>query len=243
MKTSLEQKTIRPGSLTDYSFYYSNRQAPAAPAPKLTAASPLTAKRFALILAVLIVGFVGFNALGGKADDKTIASTTQSQASVVGAKKDKSTPATVAPIAKNECAANTLDKFIVISIKQRHMWACTGTKVAYDAAVITGMEKHPSTLTPIGTYKIYGKMADTVLTGSDETGTWRDPVSYWMPFLDNQYGTYGFHDATWRDNSEFGKIDPYTSDDASHGCIELPLAASKWLYEWAPVGTTVTVET
>jgi lipoprotein-anchoring transpeptidase ErfK/SrfK len=62
-----------------------------------------------------------------------------------------------------------------------------------------------------------------------------------MPFLDNQYGTYGFHDATWRKASEFGNISP-TSQEASHGCIELPLASQKWLYNWAPVGTTVTVE-
>jgi lipoprotein-anchoring transpeptidase ErfK/SrfK len=62
-----------------------------------------------------------------------------------------------------------------------------------------------------------------------------------MPFLDNQYGTYGFHDATWRKDSEFGKVDP-NSADASHGCVELPLATAKWLYSWAPVGTAVTIE-
>jgi lipoprotein-anchoring transpeptidase ErfK/SrfK len=62
-----------------------------------------------------------------------------------------------------------------------------------------------------------------------------------MPFLQNKHGTYGFHDATWRNNSDFGNIDP-NSKDASHGCVELPLNASHWLYEWAPVGTTVTIK-
>jgi lipoprotein-anchoring transpeptidase ErfK/SrfK len=62
-----------------------------------------------------------------------------------------------------------------------------------------------------------------------------------MPFLSNKYGIYGFHDATWRSDSDFGNIDP-NSEDASHGCVELPLAASAWLYNWAVIGTTLTVQ-
>jgi lipoprotein-anchoring transpeptidase ErfK/SrfK len=27
----------------------------------------------------------------------------------------------------------------------------------------------------------------------------------------------------------------------SHGCVNLPLDAAAWLYDWAPVGTTVDV--
>jgi lipoprotein-anchoring transpeptidase ErfK/SrfK len=80
-----------------------------------------------------------------------------------------------------------------------------------------------------------------VLTGCDTTGCWKDPVYYWMPFLDNQYGSYGFHDATWRADSAFGNINP-DSADASHGCVETPLATAKWLYNWDQVGTTVTIE-
>jgi lipoprotein-anchoring transpeptidase ErfK/SrfK len=141
----------------------------------------------------------------------------------------------------NRCAGNNDGKLIKISIDQRRLWACDGTKVELSSAVITGLRGHAETETPIGTYHIYAKQTNTTLKGSDSRGAWSDPVYYWMPFLDNQYGTYGFHDATWRKDSAFGNVSP-DSQDASHGCIELPLATSKWLYNWAPVGTTVTVE-
>jgi lipoprotein-anchoring transpeptidase ErfK/SrfK len=145
------------------------------------------------------------------------------------------------PAKPNPCAANGLAKLALVSIGQRHLWACAGTTVAYDSPVVTGMEKLAADLTPTGTYHIYGKQTDLYLNGADSTGSWHDHVSYWMPFLDNQYGAYGFHDATWRSADAFGNISP-DSSDASHGCVELPLATATWLYDWADIGTTVTIE-
>jgi hypothetical protein len=231
MKTSLEHKTVRPGSLSDYSFYYSKRNAPrtetspSKPKRKLSIKTPLI-----LLVIVATSLFYIYN-----------------QAQQPGTKNDavasggKTAPVVVAP-PTNQCAANGYDKFIKISVSKRHLWACEGQKTVRDSAVITGIEKYDSTRTPVGTYKIYAKQADTVLTGTDEVGSWRMPVDYWMPFLDNQYGTYGFHDATWRKDSEFGNTDPYDSEKASHGCVELPLGEMKWLYEWAPAGTQLAVE-
>lgn len=132
-------------------------------------------------------------------------------------------------------------KTIIVSIGQRHLWACEDGKVAYDSAVVTGDMNNPENLTPTGSYQIYAKQTDRTLSGSDTKGKWDVHVNYWMPFLHNQYGSYGFHDATWRDNDEFGNVDPYSSA-ASHGCVELPLMASKWLYDWSAVGTQVVVQ-
>jgi lipoprotein-anchoring transpeptidase ErfK/SrfK len=103
------------------------------------------------------------------------------------------------------------------------------------------MENLAADLTPTGTYHIQSKQTDLYLNGSDDTGSWHDHVYYWMPFLNNQYGTYGFHDATWRSDGDFGNIDPYSSN-ASHGCVELPLATAKWIYGWAPIGTQLTIQ-
>ncbi|HUD10673.1 MAG TPA: L,D-transpeptidase [Candidatus Saccharimonadales bacterium] len=144
-------------------------------------------------------------------------------------------------VSTNPCAGNTLANFVLVSISQRRMWACSASTEVYNSPVVTGMEKLPADLTPTGTYTIYAKVTNLYLNGSDSTGSWHDYVNYWMPFLNNQYGTYGFHDATWRPSNAFGNISP-DSSNASHGCVEMPLATAKWLYNWAPVGTTVTIK-
>jgi hypothetical protein len=153
-------------------------------------------------------------------------------------------PQTVAapstPAKPDACAGNTLTQNIIVSISSRHLWACNGARQVHNAPVVTGMEKLAADLTLTGTYHIYAKQTVLYLDGADSTGSWHDHVHYWMPWLSNQYGVYGFHDATWRKDSDFGRVNPYSSD-ASHGCVELPLATAKWLYDWASIGTTVTI--
>ncbi len=152
----------------------------------------------------------------------------------------KPTVALSSPAASTPCSSNQLNQLIIVSISQRRLWACNNTKVAYTSSDVTGMEFLAADLTPTGTYHIYAKETDQYLVGHDTTGSWDDYVNYWMPFLDNQYGAYGFHDATWRPATAFGNISP-NSPNASHGCVETPLATAKWLYDWAVVGTTVTI--
>jgi lipoprotein-anchoring transpeptidase ErfK/SrfK len=233
MKSPLEHKTVRPGRLSDYSFYYSNRRAPAAQAPAVKPAKvrPKIPYKYLAVLIVALVGFLAYQHSGNA--DNTQQPGTPSGTSQVTQSSAETT--------SNECANNKLDKYIKVSIKARKLWACEGSKVVKTTPVITGIEKYAATETPLGDYSVYAKQADTVLTGSDDAGQWSDPVSYWMPFLDNQYGTYGFHDATWRNPKEFGAIDAHTSDKASHGCVELPLGAMGWLYHWAPTGISLTI--
>jgi lipoprotein-anchoring transpeptidase ErfK/SrfK len=232
MKSPLEHKTVRPGRLSDYSFYYSNRRAPAAQAQ--AAQTPKARRKVPIkFLAVLIFLLAGFFAYQNSNADHTKQPSTPSSAQQI------TQPSAAAPA--NECAGNKLDKYIKVSINARKLWACEGSKIVKTTPVITGIEKYDATETPLGNYNVYAKQANTVLTGSDDAGQWSDPVSYWMPFLDNQYGTYGFHDATWRNPKEFGAIDAHTSDKASHGCVELPLGAMGWLYHWAPTGVSLTI--
>jgi lipoprotein-anchoring transpeptidase ErfK/SrfK len=240
----LERKTVRPGSMGNYSYYHSDRhRVPASQVfVKPTARRGRGVNKLLVTLAVLaaLIVLPLLRPFGGGDSAAKLPSgnpqVTRPASAAIGA--------VIVPTAKSAdpCASRQDDKLVLVSVSQRHLWACQASKTVYDTPVITGILSHPETLTPPGTYHIGAKITNTTLKGSDSTGSWNDPVYYWMPFLDNQNGTYGFHDATWRADSEFGNIDP-NSADASHGCVELPLAASKWLYDWAPVHTAVTVET
>lgn len=242
MSTPLEKKTIRPGKLSNYSYYYSDRH----PISNAVPLKPKRAKKSwfkwaaaCLVLAFLVIGLPILRS-GADSDNSSsgqLSNATNRQPAPAAANV---TPTEPEPV-KNACQNNTEAKAIIVGVEARHLWACEGSKTVIDAPVITGLRGHAETETPVGTYKIYGKMQNTTLTGQDSRGSWRDPVYYWMPFLDNQYGTYGFHDATWRNDKEFGQISP-DSNDASHGCVEVPLDTQRQLYEWAPVGTPLTIQ-
>lgn len=186
-------------------------------------------------LTLVILGGISFGGWHFWNHNKTASASTHATKTITKQVNTKQTITATTP-----CTGNSLDKVIIVSISKRHLWACAAQSQQYDSAVVTGMENLPADLTPTGTYHIYGKQTNLYLNGSDSTGSWHDYVYYWMPFLNNQYGTYGFHDATWRADSDFGNIDPYSSQ-GSHGCVELPLATAKWLYLWAENGTTVTI--
>jgi hypothetical protein len=127
-------------------------------------------------------------------------------------------------------------KHIYVSITQQHLWACTGDVLLTDTAITTGASAITNVhyATPLGTSHITGESRNTVLAGHDVNGPWNDPVKFWMPFD----GGIGFHDSSWQ-------TFPYGSDlyktQGSHGCIHIPVAVIATLFDWAPLGTLVTV--
>jgi len=141
------------------------------------------------------------------------------------------------PTPTTACSDNTLTKVIIVSISQQHMWACSGTTVADESAVTTGAYALTGVddSTPTGTFHIYSKQTNLHLKGSDIYGSWDDPVQYWMPF----YSDYGFHDASWQ-TFPFG--DAAYKTQGSHGCVHLPTDTAAWVYNWAPIGTAVTIK-
>ena len=144
-------------------------------------------------------------------------------------------------IGQAECSSNSLSKEIVVSLSAQHLWACDLSHMVYASAVVTGYTGNPSNITPVGTYHIFDKLKNLNLTGKDDMGSWDDHVTYWLGFLTNKYGQFGLHDATWRKPAQFGHINTATTN-ASHGCVELPVATASWLYGWAPVGTQLIIK-
>lgn len=197
----------------------------------------LRLRRYFVILAFFVV-IIGSGLIFAYHGSKAMTTPPKSTTTAIASSNTQTVTTPVQP--PNACASNALPQLILVSISQRHMWACAGSTTVYNSAVITGMEFLPADLTPTGTYHIYAKVTNQYLKGCDTTGCWNDYVNYFMEFLDNQYGIYGFHDATWRTADDFGNISP-NSTDASHGCVEMPLAAAAWLYKWSNIGTTVTI--
>lgn len=250
MRSSLENKRVRPSmGLDNYTGFY--KEADSAPAKKSTARkrgsgnrtkSTAYLKILGVVVLVAVIGIVASALNSHPAKKPTVVAEKTSKVTAPPSTSKAVEPvATVAPSSgETHCAGNQQAKLVLVSISERHMWACEGAKSVYDSPVITGIASVAETETPTGTYKIYSKQRNVVLTGSDPTGSWNDNVQYWMPFLVNQYGVYGFHDASWRKDSEFGNVDP-NGPNGSHGCVNLPTATAAWLYNWAPVGTVVTV--
>ncbi len=127
-------------------------------------------------------------------------------------------------------------KHIYVSIAEQHLWACTGEVLLTEAAVTTGASALTNVhdATPIGTMRINSKVRNTVLAGHDVNGSWYDRVTYWMPFS----GGDGFHDAPWQ---TFPLGSPLYTTQGSHGCVHVPLAVIATLFDWAAIGTLVTI--
>jgi hypothetical protein len=144
---------------------------------------------------------------------------------------------TKVPQASPFCAGNRVGtRHIYVNIELQHLWACSGVDLYLDTAVTTGAWKltHVNDATPIGTFHIYGKARNVVLSGHDYYGSWHDHVAYWMPF----YGPYGFHDASWQ-KFPFGSS--LYKTEGSHGCVHVPVSVLGEIFNWAPIGTAVTI--
>jgi len=149
------------------------------------------------------------------------------------------TTAVVAPAPKpkpkprpNACAGNSVRQLVLVSVAKQHLWMCAANHLVYSAAVTTGAVDLPYDATPTGSYQIQGKETDRTLTllSGDQY-----QVNYWIPF---DAPLFGFHDSSWQ-NFPYGS--PRYRTEGSHGCVHTPLAAIRFLYNWADVGATVTI--
>jgi hypothetical protein len=139
-----------------------------------------------------------------------------------------------APVDLGVCRTNPAGRLLLlVSVSEQSMWACDGPTPAGESRVTTASAALGE-ITPTGTWHLEVKATDVDLRGCAFDGCWDDFVNYWMAWN----GPYGFHDATWQ-TFPFGNSAYAT--DGSHGCAHLPLAVARWMYAWAPIGTTVTI--
>ena len=106
-------------------------------------------------------------------------------------------------------------------------------KLKLEAPVITGNNGNNGTVshkTPTGKYLFYSsnKTMHATLRGTNDDGSkYASDVTYWMPFITNR--GIGFHDASWKTNSQFYDVNTYLSN-GSHACVNMQFADAQDLY-------------
>jgi len=121
-------------------------------------------------------------------------------------------------------------KEIVVSVSAQSMWAYEAGELVISSLVSTGTGNVPETVTPVGAASILAKFDAQTMEGNISGEQYRvEDVPYVMYFDDLGNALHGTY---WHSN--FGA-------PMSHGCVNLPMDIAAWVYEWAPVGTAVTV--
>ena len=99
----------------------------------------------------------------------------------------------------------------------------------------------PELPTDVGSFKVLRKNSPWTMHSPFPLGS-----PYWYPDTRVNYVLWfnddgsGLHDAYWRSKYGPGTNGPGRSG-GTHGCVNIPLADTVWLYNWAPVGTPVTI--
>lgn len=113
-------------------------------------------------------------------------------------------------------------RWIEVNLTEQRVYAWEGDVLMNSFIVSTGTWATP---TVTGTFNIWNKTRIQTMSGPG----YSLPN---VPFVMYFYEDYGFHGTYWHNN--FGT-------PMSHGCVNLTIPDSEWLYNWASYGTTVKV--
>ncbi len=120
------------------------------------------------------------------------------------------------------------NSYVEVNLSEQHVYVYKDGQLVVSTDCVTGnvLNGHG---THTGCYPIAYKQKDATLRGDN----YESHVNYWMPFNMGE----GLHDATWR--SKFGGT--IYQGNGSHGCVNLPKAKAKEIYETVEAGWPVFV--
>lgn len=122
-------------------------------------------------------------------------------------------------------------KYILVDLSEQKLYAYDGDTLFMEQKVSTGIRKTP---TPRGTFTIFKKTPSRYMQGpipGISTEYYDLPGVPWNLYFTTEGAI--IHGAYW--HNSFGKV-------YSHGCVNLPVDKAEELYNWADLGTTVTVQ-
>ena len=122
------------------------------------------------------------------------------------------------------------NKLLEVNISTKRMYAYQNGKLVNTFLVSAGA---PGTPTPIGQFKIYAKYPTQNISGYNANGS-----SYYLPnvqWIDDFYQSDAIVGNNWSPTTYFGSI------NSSHGSVGIVNSDAEWIYNWAPIGTTVIV--
>jgi lipoprotein-anchoring transpeptidase ErfK/SrfK len=176
------------------------------------------------------------NALGAQIDSAADRGTFQSLTSQLYSQKQALASAIymkqLSPVSYNA----GVGKLIVISLSRQLLTAYQDGTAVMSTYVATG---RPALPTPPGVYHIFHKYSPYKFISP-----WPTSSPYWYPSAWTSFamefigGGYFIHDAPWR--SWYGPGSNLYN--GTHGCVNVPYSQMSFLWNWAPMGTTVVVQ-
>jgi hypothetical protein len=110
------------------------------------------------------------------------------------------------------------DKRILIKLSKQQLTCFEGEDAVFDTRLSSGL---PGMVTPIGVHRVLQKVHTTRMIGGEGRNYYDLPgigfVTYFTPKGVAIHGTY------W--HNDYGR-------QRSHGCVNVPTAASQWIYRW-----------
>jgi lipoprotein-anchoring transpeptidase ErfK/SrfK len=197
---------------------------PSLPAPKPPAPGPekpVSAATMALQQQLIDLGYLASGTADGEPGPQTSNAVLAFQKWQRLPRDGVAGAATVAALAKASRPAPITKggsgKRIEILLDRQLALAIQDNRVVRTIAISSGA---PATPTPPGTYTVFGRYARW----------WSVPFQDWLPWSLQFVGGIALH--------EYPQV-PTTP--ASHGCVRQTRFDAKWLYDFAPLGTPVTV--
>jgi len=120
-----------------------------------------------------------------------------------------------------------VNKHIDVDLRRQQVSLLEDGVVVYRTVASTGVR---GAETPTGNFTIQYKMPKTRMRGTNPDGHSYDIPD--VPWVMAMFGDYTFHGAPWR--QAWGV-------PLSNGCVSMPTANAKYVYDWTPVGTTVSI--